>query len=98
VETSVGLAAGLALAGALPELDFACGLGTLALLTTDVVALPYRPVDGWLPVPSTPPEPVALTEADAATTARWRDRLGRVLALAPCFAHEDGWGRGTQTG
>jgi O-succinylbenzoate synthase len=82
VETSVGLAAGLALAGALPELDFACGLGTIALLTTDVVAQPYRPVDGWLPVPTTPPEPVALAEADPATTARWRDRLGRVLALA----------------
>jgi len=80
--TFCGLAAGLALAGALPELDFACGLGTVTLLTTDVVAQPYRPVDGWLPVPTTPPEPVALTEADPATTARWRDRLGRVLALA----------------
>ncbi len=82
VETSVGLAAGLALAGALPELDFACGLGTVTLLTTDVVAQPFQPVDGWLPVPGTPPEPVALTEADPATTARWRDRLDRVLALA----------------
>jgi len=82
VETSVGLAAGLALAGALPELDFACGLGTVALLTTDVVAQPYHPVDGWLPVPTTPPEPVELTDADPATTARWWDRLGRVLELS----------------
>jgi hypothetical protein len=32
LETSVGLATQLALAGALPELDFACGLGTLSLL------------------------------------------------------------------
>ncbi|HEY6739208.1 MAG TPA: o-succinylbenzoate synthase, partial [Actinopolymorphaceae bacterium] len=31
LETSVGLAAQVALAGALPELDHACGLGTLAL-------------------------------------------------------------------
>ena len=38
LETSVGLAAELALAGALPELDFACGLGTLALLDGDLVA------------------------------------------------------------
>jgi O-succinylbenzoate synthase len=38
----VGLAVGLALAGALPELDFACGLGTLSLLTGDVVAAPGR--------------------------------------------------------
>ncbi|HEX4703197.1 MAG TPA: o-succinylbenzoate synthase [Pseudonocardiaceae bacterium] len=80
VETSVGLAAGLALAGALPELDFACGLGTVSLLTSDVVARPLFPVDGWLPVPVTPPEPVAAV-ADAATTARWLDRLARVAAL-----------------
>ena len=38
VESSVGLAAGLALAGALPELPYACGLGTGSLLATDVVA------------------------------------------------------------
>jgi len=81
VETSVGLAAGLALAGALPELDFACGLGTISLLTADVVDTPYRPVDGWLPVPTTPPEPVTVT-ADPDTTMRWRDRLRRVSALA----------------
>lgn len=85
VETSVGLAAGLALAGALPELDFACGLGTISLLTADVVDTPYRPVGGWLPVPTTPPQPVMdLTTgtADPDTTRRWRDRLRRVSALA----------------
>ena len=38
VETSVGLAAGLALAAALPELPYACGLATLSLLEGDVVA------------------------------------------------------------
>src|SRR5436190_93913 len=49
LETSVGLAAQLALAGALPELDFACGLGTLSLLDGDVVAgdAALRPVDGY---------------------------------------------------
>ncbi len=40
VETSVGLAAGLALAAALPELPYACGLGTMSLLAGDVVADP----------------------------------------------------------
>ncbi|MGH3808450.1 MAG: hypothetical protein ACRDRU_17870 [Pseudonocardiaceae bacterium] len=50
LETSVGLAAQLALAGALPELDFACGLGTLSLLHSDVVhdADSLRPVGGPL--------------------------------------------------
>jgi O-succinylbenzoate synthase len=50
VETSVGLAAGVALAAALPELPYACGLATLSLLTGDVVADPLVPVDGTIPV------------------------------------------------
>src|SRR3954452_21293916 len=56
VETSVGLAAGLALAGALPELDFACGLGTMSLLTGDVCGASLSPVDGRLPVLRRAPE------------------------------------------
>lgn len=80
VETSVGMAAGLALAAALPELDFACGLGTLPLLTGDVTADSLCPVDGWLPVPRTAPLPDRFAEfaADEETTARWLDRLARV--------------------
>ena len=49
-ETSVGLAAGLALAAALDDLPFACGLGTAVLLAADVVDDPLVPVDGWLTV------------------------------------------------
>ncbi|GAA0639780.1 o-succinylbenzoate synthase [Kutzneria viridogrisea] len=86
VESSVGLAAGLALAGALPELDFACGLGTLSLLTADVVDQPLRPVDGWLPVPRRAPAPsadlLAAVTADPATSQRWLTRLDRIRALA----------------
>ncbi len=37
LETSVGIAAGVALAAALPELPYACGLATVQLLTDDVV-------------------------------------------------------------
>jgi O-succinylbenzoate synthase len=83
VETSVGLAAGLALAGALPELEHACGLGTVSLLTSDVVDQPLRPVDGWLPVPRQAPEPVHIgaVEADDSTTLRWRERLATTEAL-----------------
>ncbi len=85
VETSVGLAAGLALAGALPELDFACGLGTLSLLDGDSVAPAdaFRPVDGYLPVPRTPPVPDptrldTFRSTDPQRTAWWLGRLDRV--------------------
>src|SRR4029077_13010650 len=60
VDTSVGLAAGLGLAAALPDLPYACGLGTMSLLAGDVTAGPLRPEAGWLPVrrPAVdPPEP-----------------------------------------
>ncbi|MEU0467541.1 o-succinylbenzoate synthase [Amycolatopsis sp. NPDC006131] len=80
VETSVGLAAGLALAGALPDLEFACGLGTMSLLTDDTTSQPLSPVDGYLPVLRQAPEPdrAAETAADEVTTKAWLDRLRRV--------------------
>ncbi|MFI5054485.1 MAG: enolase C-terminal domain-like protein, partial [Acidimicrobiia bacterium] len=37
METSVGISAGLALAAALPELPYACGLATVSLLAGDVL-------------------------------------------------------------
>ena len=87
LETSVGLAAGLALAGALPELDFACGLGTLSLLDGDVVPASLRPVDGHLPVPRTPPAPdpallAAYAQRDPGRAAWWRERISRVIKLS----------------
>lgn len=50
LETSVGIAAGVALAAALPELPYACGLNTLALLETDVTDDPLVVRDGRLDV------------------------------------------------
>jgi len=46
LETSIGIRAGLALAAALPELPYACGLNTVALLTDDLVTAPLLAVDG----------------------------------------------------
>ncbi|MBP2473390.1 O-succinylbenzoate synthase [Crossiella equi] len=82
LESSVGLAAQLALAGALPKLDFACGLGTLSLFTGDVVEGSPRPVDGRLPVPRAAPvpDPAKIIEYAAAPdrVAHWSARLSRV--------------------
>jgi len=80
LETSVGIAAGLALAAALPKLPYACGLATVQMLQSDVVDHPLLPVDGALDVRR--PEPVAgQGDADEATRRRWADRLERVRAV-----------------
>ena len=43
LESSVGLAAGVALAAALPELPYACGLATAQLFTADLSTQPFLP-------------------------------------------------------
>ena len=48
LETSVGLAAVVALAASLPDSPYAHGADTALLLESDVVAHPLIPVDGWL--------------------------------------------------
>jgi o-succinylbenzoate synthase len=63
LETSVGLAAGVALAAALPELPFDCGLGTAALLGNDVTSDPLLPRDGALPVRRVIPEAAMLDQS-----------------------------------
>jgi len=77
VETSVGVAAGLALAAALPELPYACGLATTSMLTADVVADALVPVDGSIPVRAVAPDAdlVDAVRADEVTTRRWRERF-----------------------
>ena len=78
LESSVGIAAGVALAAALPELPCACGLATVALLDGDVTSDPLLPVDGALPVRTVTPDRLADVAADAQTEARWRARLDAV--------------------
>lgn len=83
VDSSIGLAAGLALAAALPDLPHACGLATTSLLDGDVVAEPLRPVAGVMPVvrPAVDPAALEAVRADAETTRWWLERLDRVRAL-----------------
>ncbi|MDE0231807.1 MAG: o-succinylbenzoate synthase [bacterium] len=64
LETSVGLAAGLAAAAALPELPYACGLATSSLLAGDVVRRPLAPEGGEIHLRRPTPAPELLE--------RWR--------------------------
>jgi O-succinylbenzoate synthase len=83
LETSLGLAAGVALAAALPTLDHACGLATRSLLTGDVALPELVPVDGMLPVtrPVVVPERLEAWAAPADRVAWWEDRLAAVRAV-----------------
>lgn len=84
LETSVGLRAGLALAAALPELPFACGLQTAALLADDVVTEPLLPVAGYLPVRelAVSESRLAACAADDRAAAFWQARLVETVRLA----------------
>jgi O-succinylbenzoate synthase len=88
VETSIGLGAQVALAAAIANLPYACGFGTNALLTGDLVA-PERaltPRNGTIDVHPVGrvPDPKLLDQwvmTDPQRQQWWSDRLDRVLAL-----------------
>ncbi len=84
LDSSVGLAAGVALAAALPELPYACGLGTAALLADDVTDDPLLPVDAQVPVRPVvvSPHRLARLAVDPARADWWRRRLARAATRA----------------
>ena len=83
LDTTVGISMGLALAAALPTLDYDCGLATAALLAADVTDTPLSPVDGTLPVSRIAPSPTLLNQHAASPARRdwWTARLERTHAL-----------------
>lgn len=93
LESAVGISHGLKLASALPELDYACGLGTGALLAVDVSEL--KIVDGMMQVSDVVPDPAALIKY-AASSERlnwWKNRVRKVWdSGAQEIIQERGWG------
>lgn len=88
VETSVGLGAQVALAAALPDLPYACGFGTNALLEGDLIApdQALNPHDGAIAVPhnALTPDPRLLNQWEMTDPQRrqwWSERLDRVLTM-----------------
>jgi O-succinylbenzoate synthase len=82
LDTSVGIRAGLALAAALPELPYACGLGTVSLFESDISLDPLVADDGAIRLRDVSAD-AGLLERFAASADRrdwWLDRLRRVHA------------------
>lgn len=77
LDTSVGISSGVALAAALPELPFACGLATVELLDADVCDPRLVPEGGVLPVRSATPSEDLLDRYAAPPERRdwWLARL-----------------------
>ena len=71
------MAAGVALAGALPHLEHDCGLGTVELLAADVTRSPLVPVDGEIVVRPVSANPLLLDALSAPEErqAWWRERV-----------------------
>ena len=84
LESSVGIAAGVALAAALPELPYACGLATVQLFERDVTDHPLLPVDGHLEVRPVAPSTDALAAVRAPEDVqhRWHARIRAVTESA----------------
>jgi O-succinylbenzoate synthase len=85
LDTSIGIAMGLQLAAAIPELDYDCGLGTASLLAADVTDEPLIVSDGQLEVrrPAATEHLLDTHRASPERTAWWTARLTRCYALLP---------------
>ncbi|MDO5494220.1 MAG: hypothetical protein Q4G64_00720, partial [bacterium] len=90
LESSVGIASGVALAAALPEeaatfhgAPLASGLATVNLFGADVAAAPLLPSGGQLPVGRVAPDAEQFPAAPADQREWWTARARRVAGLLP---------------
>lgn len=83
LDTSVGISAGVALAAALTDLPYACGLATTSLMAADVVRDSLDGHGGSITVGRVVPEAGLLEELKASPERErwWRERLTRCAAL-----------------
>jgi O-succinylbenzoate synthase len=73
LESAVGISHGLKLAASLPELNYACGLGTGKLLTNDVAELPI--IDGRMKIATVNPSGMLNFQAAPERITWWQQRI-----------------------
>jgi O-succinylbenzoate synthase len=83
LETSIGISMGAHLAAAIPDLEFDCGLATVALLEHDVAVEPLRPRDGAIEVrrPEVDDRAIRDHAASMERDAWWRARIEKCHSL-----------------
>ena len=83
LDTSIGLRQGAALAAALPELPYACGLATGSLLASDITPDRFLAVGGALQLRDIAADPnlVRRHAVDSVRLAWWRQRLADCHAV-----------------
>ena len=79
LESSVGIATGVSLAAALPNLPYACGLSTVSLMSADVTENSLLARDGELEVRRAVPTESVLRRVEAESEVRdaWVERIRR---------------------
>ena len=94
LDTGIGIYHGVALAASLPDLDFACGLGTVSLLNDDVVEPALIPEAGKIKVGRQTPDSDLLGRYRAGEDRHiwWQNRVERIWekGLSKTIS-EQGW-------
>lgn len=92
LDSAVGISYGLHLAAALPEMNYACGLGTGQLLSADVASLPI--IGGMISVDSVEPEKGQIEKYSISPDRLdwWRERVRETWnAGAKDWILREGW-------
>jgi O-succinylbenzoate synthase len=81
LDTGIGISHGLALAGSLDRLDYACGLGTVALLESDVATPALTLQNGALDVKRLAPDEALIAHYRASEDRQswWKNRIQRIM-------------------
>lgn len=77
LDTGIGIAHGAALAASFPKMDFACGLGTIALLESDICEPALLPENGAIAVERREPSERLMAKYAASEERRnwWKNRV-----------------------
>lgn len=94
LESAVGISNGLALAASMKKLDFASGLGTGSLLSSDVALNPI--IDGKMSVSPVSPDPERLRthQVSSERLEWWKNRIVQTWSSgAKQYLDQEGWGQ-----